>query len=157
MTRRERDSPRRDDAPAPVSIIQSCLENLREEKHKKKERQKTAKKKEEEGEKRKEQKVSITRARSLLARSLARSLARLYEDLRLTVCNLIEDTLPEFLRELPVLFAHLAERELTLCLGISQAKRNKKVAYEKRKTKTKRRSEERDEDLWKRRQVARDS
>lgn len=147
MTRRERDSPRRDDAPAPVSIIQSCLENLREEKHKKKERQKTAKKKEEEGEKRKEQKVSITRARSLLARSLARSLARLYEDLRLTVCNLIEDTLPEFLRELPVLFAHLAERELTLCLGISQAKRNKKVAYEKRKTKTKRRSEERDEDL----------
>lgn len=74
MTRRERDSPRRDDAPAPVSIIQSCLENLREEKHKK-ERQKTAKKKEEEGEKRKEQKVSITRARSLLARSLARLLA----------------------------------------------------------------------------------
>lgn len=148
MTRRERDSPRRDDAPAPVSIIQSCLENLREEKHKK-ERQKTAKKKEVEGEKRKEQKVSITRARSLLA--------RLYEDLRLTVCNLIEDTLPEFLRELPVLFAHLAERELTLCLGISQAKRNKKVAYEKRKRKTRRRSEERDEDLRKRRQVARDS
>lgn len=55
--------------------------------------------------------------------------------------------MPEFLRELPVLFAHLAERELTLCLGISQAKRNKKVVYEKRKTKTKRRSEERDEDL----------
>lgn len=59
-------------------------------------------------------------------RLLTRSFARLCEDLRLVVCNLIEDTLPEFLRELPVLFARPAERELTLCLSISQGKTNKK-------------------------------
>lgn len=34
--------------------------------------------------------------------------------------------MPEFLRELPVLFARPAERELTLCLSISQGKKNKK-------------------------------
>lgn len=70
-------------------------------------------------------------------RLLTRSFARLCEDLRLVVCNLIEDTLPEFLRELPVLFARPAERELTLCLSISQGNKKKNSLWKKEKAKKK--------------------
>lgn len=106
MTRRVRDPQRRDDVPG---VYYTKLS--RKEKNIKRIEKKMARK--EKGTQ------SFHHASEKSTRLLTRSFACLCEDLRLVVCNLIEDTLPEFLRELPVLFARPAERELTLCLSIS--------------------------------------